>query len=206
MANFQLAVETREARGTALAKEMRRKQLIPAVVYGSGQPAVPIAVERRELEKALAAGSSLIDLNVGDGTKTVIVREVQYEPAKGSILHVDFYEVAMDQKLEIVVPIRVVNEDSRPNDGGVVATLMWEVTVECLPTDIPEAIDVDVQNLEMGSSIAVKDLTLPKGVEVLADPEEVIVKVDAPAAAEQPAEAEEEGEAEAAQEGETAEA
>ena len=170
MANFQLAVETREARGTALAKEMRRKQLIPAVVYGSGQPAVPIAVERRELEKALAAGSSLIDLNVGDGTKTVIVREVQYEPAKGSILHVDFYEVAMDQKLEIVVPIRVVNEDSRPNDGGVVATLMWEVTVECLPTDIPEAIDVDVQNLEMGSSIAVKDLTLPKGVEVLADP------------------------------------
>ncbi len=205
MANYQLAVEPRDALGTALAKKLRRNRQIPGVVYGSGQPALPIAVELRALEKALAAGSSLIDLTVGDETKTVIVREVQYEPAKGTILHVDFYEVAMDQPIEIVVPIRIINEENRPNDGGVLTTLLWEVTVECLPRDIPEAIEVDVQNLAMGDTIAVKDLTLPEGVTIVADPEEAVVKVDAPAAAAEPAAEDEDAEAEPDEEGEPAE-
>jgi large subunit ribosomal protein L25 len=190
MANYQLAVEARDKLGTAQVTKLRRNNQIPAVVYGPGKPALHILVDQRALEKALAAGSSLIDLQMGGDTKTVIVREVQQEPVKAQILHVDFYEVALDRKIEIAVPIRLVNEDTRPNDGGIVSTLLWELTVECLPTDIPETIDVDVQNLEIGGSLAVKDLAPPAGVEILTDPEEVVVKVDAPeAAAEPPAEA-----------------
>jgi len=204
MARYQLAVEPREAMGTSAAEKLRRSNLIPAVVYGSGQPALPIVVERRALERALGAGSSLIDLTVGDEVKTAIVREVQNEPVKGSILHVDFYQVSMDQEVEVVVPVRLVNEDIRPNDGGVVTALLWELKVECLPANIPEAIDVDVQHLPLGGSIAVKDLVLPEGVKVLDDPEEIVVKVDEPTAPAEPEPAQAPEPGEAAEEAEDA--
>lgn len=203
MANYQLAVETRDKLGSASVRKMRRSNLIPAVIYGSGKPALPISVDLRSLEKALTTSGSLIDLAIGAEKKTVIVKDVQMEPVKGSILHVDFHEVALDRKLETVVPIRIINEDARPNDGGMVATLLWELAVTCLPADIPEAIEVDVQNLEVGSTLLVKDLSLPAGVEAVTDAEEAVVKVDARTGG--AADAEEEAEGTTAEETETAE-
>ncbi len=198
MANYQLAVEKRDKVGSSFVKKLRRKNKIPAIVYGAGKETMPITVELRALERALSESSTLIDLNIGDDTKTVLVRDVQYDPVKGNILHVDFHEVALDQKIETVVPIRIINEDQRPSDGGVVGTLLWEVTVSCLPTDIPEAIEVDVKDLELGATLLVQDLTLPEGVEVVTDPEEAVVKVDVPTA--EPADEDAEADGEAAEE------
>lgn len=198
MANYQLAVEKRDKVGSSFVKKLRRKNKIPAIVYGAGKGTMPITVELRALERALSESSTLIDLNIGDDTKTVLVRDVQYDPVKGNILHVDFHEVALDQKIETVVPIRIINEDQRPSDGGVVGTLLWEVTVSCLPTDIPEAIEVDVKDLELGATLLVQDLTLPEGVEVVTDPEEAVVKVDVPTA--EPADEDAEADGEAAEE------
>lgn len=205
MANYQLAVEKRDKVGSSFVKKLRRKNKIPAIVYGAGKGTMPITVELRALERALSESSTLIDLNIGDDTKTVLVRDVQYDPVKGNILHVDFHEVALDQKIETVVPIRIINEDQRPSDGGVVGTLLWEVTVSCLPTDIPEAIEVDVKDLELGATLLVQDLTLPEGVEVVTDPEEAVVKVDVPTAAPADEDAEADGEAAEEADGEASE-
>ena len=110
MANYQLAVEKRDKVGSSFVKKLRRKNKIPAIVYGAGKETMPITVELRALE-GLSESSTLIDLNIGDDTKTVLVR-CQYDPVKGDILHVDFHEVALDQKIETVVPIRLLTKTS----------------------------------------------------------------------------------------------
>jgi large subunit ribosomal protein L25 len=190
VANYQLAVEKRDKIGSSFVKKLRREDKVPGIVYGAGKETMPITVDLRALERALADSSTLINLTIGDEAKTVIVRDVQYDPVKGNLLHVDFHEVALDQKIETVVPIRVINEDQRPSDGGVVTPLLWEVTVECLPTDIPEAIEVDVKDLELGTTLVVRDIALPEGVAIVTDPEEAVVKVDLPTAVEEPADVE----------------
>lgn len=180
MANYQLTVESRTETGKSYARKLRAEQKVPAIVYGSGNPALTLEVSMRDAERALASQGSLINLNLGEDTKTVIVKDVHREPVKGTLLHLDFHEIDLSKKLEITVPIRVIGEEARANDGGVVTTLLWEVTVSCLPTDIPEAIEVDVSALEIDQVISVAELQLPAGVEVLEDEEEAVVKVDIP--------------------------
>ncbi len=180
MANYQLTVETRTETGKSYARKLRAEQKIPAVVYGSGNPAINIEVAVREAEKALTSHGSLINLELGGESKTVIVKDIHRDPVKGSLLHLDFHEVDMSKKLEITVPIRVVGEEGRSNDGGVVTTLLWEVTVSCLPTDIPETIEVDVSTLGLDQMVSVADLHVPAGVEIIDDPDEAVVKVEIP--------------------------
>ena len=204
MANYQLTVEERTETGKSYARKLRAEGKIPAVIYGSGKASTIIEVGVRDVEKALAAHGSLIDLN-GAGTKrTVLVKDMYRDPVRGTLRHLDFHEIDLTKKLEIVVPIRVVGEDSRANDGGVVQTLLWEVAVLCLPTDIPESIQVDVSNVELDQTLTVADLDLPSGVEVLLDGDEAVLKVAIPAAVDLGAEDEEaeegeEGEAPAAE-------
>src|SRR5690606_31284445 len=133
---------------------------------------------------------------------TAIVKDVHRDPVKGTLLHVDFYEVDLTKKLEVTVPIRIVGEDQRPSDGGVVETHLWELTVLCLPTDIPNAIEVDVSGLELDQGLTVGELQLPAGVEALSDADELVTKVVLPR---RPEAEEAEAEAEAA-EGEAPEA
>lgn len=207
MANYQLAVEERTQTGKSYNRKLRSEGKIPAVVYGFGQDATHIQVAAREVEKALADPASLIDLQLGDGKKTVIAKEVHRHPFRGTLLHVDFYAVDLSKKLEVTVLIRVVGEEQRPSDGGVVETYLWELPVLCLPTDIPGHIDVDVSGLELDQGLTVGELALPEGVEALGGPEELVVKVSVPRAAgaaeeAEPEEAEEaEPGAEAAEEG-----
>ncbi len=183
MANYQLTVEERTQTGKSYARKLRAQERIPAVIYGSGKPSTNIEVGVRDVEKALAAHGSLIDLNLGGATKTVLVKDMHRDPVRGTLQHLDFHEVDLTKKLEITVPFRLVGEDKRPNDGGVVQILHWEVTVLCLPTDIPEFITVDVSELPLEATISVEDLELPTGVEILLDDDEGVVKVVIPAAA-----------------------
>lgn len=180
MANYQLTVEERTQTGKSIARKLRAAGKIPAVVYGAGKESISIAVATREVEKALAAAGSLIDLNLAGGKKTVIVKDVLKDPVRGELRHVDFQEVDLTKKLEVIVPLRVVGEEERANDGGLVQALLWETPVLCLPTDIPDAIEVDVSGLEVGQSLTLGELQLPEGVELVGDAEEVVVKIDLP--------------------------
>lgn len=182
MANYQLTVEERPQTGKSYARKLRAAGKLPAVIYGSGKESTIIEVVTRDVEKALAAHGSLIDLNVEGAKRTVLVKDIHRDPVRGTLQHVDFHEVDLTKKLEVTVPIRLTGEEQRPNDGGVVQMLLWEVTVLCLPTDIPEAILVDVSELELDHIFTVGQLELPAGVEVLADEDEAVVKVGLPAA------------------------
>lgn len=181
MANYQLNVEERTQTGKSYARQLRAAQKVPAVIYGSGKGSTPIEAQLRDVERALAAHGSLIDLNLGGAIRTVLVKDIHRDPVRGTLQHLDFHEIDLTKKLEITVPIRIVGEDRRPSDGGVVQTLLWEIEVLCLPTDIPEAITVDVGDVALESTLNVADLELPPGVEILADPDEAVVKVGVPA-------------------------
>lgn len=180
MASYQLTVEKRAETGKSYARKLRAEQKVPAVVYGSGKPAVNLEVIVRDVERALAYQGSLINLEFGGETRTVIVKDIHRDPVRGTLQHLDFHEIDLTKKLEITVPIRVFGEEGRTSDGGVVTTLLWEVTVLCLPTEIPEAIEVDVSEMEIDDVITVAELQLPAGVEVLEEEDEGVVKVDIP--------------------------
>jgi large subunit ribosomal protein L25 len=196
--------ELRQQTGKGAARRMRASRRVPAVVYGRGEETTIISLDEREFEKAMQAGlggGTLIKLVLSKGAdekgtdnleKTAILKEVQSDVVRGNVIHVDFQAISLDEAITTKVPVVLVGEDSRPNDGGIMQHMVWELEVRALPTDIPERIEVDVSKMEIGDSIKVGDLELPEDVQVNTEEEEVIVLVAAPQI-----EAEEEEEAEA---------
>lgn len=182
MANYQLNAKIRTEVGTAAAKELRRAQAVPASVYGHEKENVNVSVLLRDIEKALASGEHLIDLSYGDDSKVVIVKELQNDPVKGTIQHIDFYEVSMDREIETNTIVIVDGEATRETDGGIVNLILRELSISCLPNAIPDNLVVDVSGLAIGESITIGDLTIPEGVTVNHDLDEVIVTISVPAA------------------------
>lgn len=216
-----LKAEVRLASGKRIAKDLRKKNTIPAVVYKGGLDAMKLQLSVREFEQVLhtKAGENIIVTLKIAGTdkglkdKTVLIKEIQREPIKDRILHVDFNEISLTETLKVNVPLAAHGEPEGKKEGGTLEHVMWELQVECLPADIPEKIEVEVSGLKIGDAIYVKNITPPAGVKILTDPELIAMivkppKVEVPkeeAAAEAPAEpelirkkkeAEEEGEAE----------
>ncbi len=183
-----LKVETRSDTGKRVAKDLRLKGLIPAVVYKGGKEATKLQLVRKELESVLHTGAGenvIITLEIsGDTkikTKTVLIKEMQRDPIKSQILHVDFNEISLTETLKINVPLAVHGEAAGVvKDGGILEHVMWELHVECLPTAIPEKIEVDVSSLNIGDSIFVKNIKMPEGVKVLNDPELIAIIVKPP--------------------------
>ncbi len=178
MANYQLKAEPRTAVGTAAAKRLRHQRLVPANVYGRDKANALISIELQEMEKALASGEHLIDLNIGDEERVVIVKEVQKEPIKGYIQHVDFYEVSMDRAIDTTVPIIV--EGTSASEEGVVNHVLRELSISCLPGAIPDNITVDITGMVIGDSIQVANLDIPEGITVINEPDEAVVSIAAP--------------------------
>lgn len=204
MENIIIEATKRDITGKKV-KSLRREGKLPAVVYGHQFSPLPIVLDYRQASRSLAGVSSshLIDLIV-DGQKIpVLVRERQYHPLSGNLLHIDFLAVSMTEALRTFVPVELEGEAPAVKDfGGVIVVGLEEVEVECLPKDLPEKIIVDLSKLErIGDGIYVKDLTLPSGVEVLNDGDEMVVLVTAPEGEEVEAEISEEFEPEVIEKG-----
>lgn len=207
MGENALAVEVREGIGKGVARKLRARSRIPAVLYGRGKEAVSISLDPTRLEKLLHASSAglntLIDLDVQGRSdlsgRTVIVKELQREPIRGALLHADFYEVDLTKTIEVSVPIHVVGTPVGVSlSGGILDMALREIDIECLPRAIPAAIEVDVSALEVGESLHVRDLVVPPGVTLLSDADLSVVSVVLPAAEEAPAAAAAPAEGEAA--------
>ena len=178
---MQLNASTRELIGKR-ARRLHREGKLPAVVYGHGGTPAALTLDRLEFQKVFVKSgrTHLVDLVVDGGrTEKVLVREIQTHPRRQGPIHVDFYQVNLEEKIRVEVPIHLVGESAAVKRGDAdIVQPIHELEVECLPTDIPEAFEVDLTPLaEIDSELRVSEIALPKGVTVLADPEDLVVKI-----------------------------
>ncbi len=181
---------------TASPKAVRRAGALPAVLYGHGIENNQIQIDAVPFQKVLqrAGSTSLINLALEGGFHTVLIREVQRHPVNDTMMHVDFYQVRLDEAIAASVPLVFVGESEAVRDlGGVLVRNIDEAEVEALPQDLPHAIEVDISGLKkFDQAIRVADLRLPVGVKVLHKPDEIVALVQAPRSEEELAELTEE--------------
>ena len=210
----KLVVVQREGLGSSESRRLRKEGLVPGVLYGDGEP-VAISIAERELRRALTGAGGLhaiLDVEIdGKGqSHASILKEYQVHPVRGSITHVDLQEVRLDRAIQASVTVLLLGGEDAPGvrEGGVLSQPLREVTVEALPLEVPEHLDLDVSGMEIGATLRMSDLTAPEGVTLLDDPEVVVATVTAPTKVVEPEPTEEElAELEAAEaaEGEEAE-
>jgi len=185
MEMVEITVERRESRGKSEARRLRRAGAIPAVFYGPKRTTVAVALKAEEFDRKLShlEGSHLIRL-VNDGgkdaelhDKAVLLREVQRHPTTDDVLHVDLFEVSLTERLTVSVPLRFIGKAAGVTDGGILQPVLREVEVECLPTEIPEFIEVDVSALGIHEAIHLAELKLPEAVTLVTDPSQTVVTV-----------------------------
>ena len=180
---LQISAQKRTALGRKV-KGLRKEGLLPAVVYGKGLTTEPISIKEGEFLKVWrAAGeSSLVELNVEGGKRNVLIHDVSLHPIEDTLLHVDFYQVRMDELLRTKVQLAFEGEPPAvKNLGGILVKVMHEVEVEALPADLPHELIADLSVLaEIGGKLAIKDIKLPAQVKIIAEPEETIALIEAP--------------------------
>jgi large subunit ribosomal protein L25 len=176
-----LEAQPREAGTKNDARRVRREGKIPAVVYGAGKDALTVSVDPRQVSRILhseTGHNTVFDLAMdGERTKAMIV-DWQYEPIKGSLLHIDLKRIAMDKKLTVNVPIELVGEPAGvKQQGGILEQITREVEVECLPGDIPNEIELNVSELVFGTVLRISDLPKNDKIEYLTDPEQPVAHI-----------------------------
>jgi large subunit ribosomal protein L25 len=181
----KLQATSRTDTGKGAARTLRRQGYIPGVIYGHGEQTRACQVERKQVEKLLTSGSyesTVIDLKLEDGaTSSVLIREVQVHPYRPEVLHIDFLAVRKGEKVKLEVPVRLVGVSAGVKEGGIMEHLRHDVEIRCIPSKIPEALDIEISEMNVGDSITVADLVVPEDVEILTDAAATIASVVPPA-------------------------
>jgi large subunit ribosomal protein L25 len=179
MAEIKLAAETGRPRGSRAARRLRRAGRVPGVVYGHGMDPLPVSVAGRELRAALsgeAGTNALLSLDAGGTSYLTLARELQRDPVRSVVTHVDFQIVRRDEIIAAEVPVTLTGEAIEVHRGdGLVEQQLFTLTVRALPADIPPSIEIDVSSLVIGQAIRLADIAIPDGVTVDMDPEVPIV-------------------------------
>jgi large subunit ribosomal protein L25 len=182
MERRELAVEIRSKTGKGISRQLRGSGQIPGIVYGKGMDAVPVALNPKELNAAIAGEggqNNLLTLKGADSLdgKVVIVADILRDPLKGVPMHVDLHKINLEEKIKISVPVNLVGTSKGVVAGGLLDFAKHTIEVECLPTDIPEHINVDITELTVGHSIHVGEIEAPAGVKILDDTRASIVSI-----------------------------
>jgi large subunit ribosomal protein L25 len=197
---IKLEVQPREHTGTRESRRLRREGLVPGVLYGSGSEPASISIPERELRRVLTGAGGLhaiLDVVLdGQGSRPSILKDYQQDPLRGKLLHVDLVEVRLDQVITATVTVLLVGAEDSPGvrEGGALSQVAREVSVEALPMEVPEHIDLDVSSMAMGDTLRLSDIAVPDGVTLLDDPETVLATLTMPTRVEEPEEAPAEGE------------
>lgn len=192
----KLSVQTRTLSGRIGVNKIKRQGLVPAIIYGGKSQPQNLQVAARDISHLLAHAtgeSVLVELEIDDAgaksSRTALIQDVQHHPLGGTVLHVDFHAVSMDETIEAEIPVEPKGEPTGvKNSGGILEQNLRSLEVECLPRDLPDVIIVDVSGLKIGDAIHVKDLQLPNGVKVLNDEELPVFAVAEPRIEEEPSE------------------
>jgi large subunit ribosomal protein L25 len=183
MEQINISATLRNTTGKGPNRQLRQSGRVPAILYGHKRAAMSLEVDPKEIFRILhsqAGENTIFGLNVpGQERVNCLMKEFQLEPVSHRLLHADFYEVAMDQTLEVDVPLEITGEAyGVKSEAGLLDLVHREIRVECLPADIPEHFLVDVTNMKIGDMLRIKDLVVPEKVKILDDPETVIVAVE----------------------------
>jgi large subunit ribosomal protein L25 len=177
---MQIKASAREPLGKR-SRRLLREGKLPAIVYGHNTEPTPILLDKLEFQKVFVKSgrTHLVDLAIDGRTEKVLVREIQTHPRRLGPIHVDFYQVNLQEKIEVDVPVHLIGESAAVKRGdGDILQPMHSVRVECLPSDIPEAFEIDITPLEeIDMELRVSELKVPQGVTVLDEPEQLIVKI-----------------------------
>jgi large subunit ribosomal protein L25 len=184
MAHVTLTAHARTEFGNGPTRRLRRTGLVPGIVYQPGGPSLPLALPELNLRRALLEGrTGVIDLAVvGERTRPVLVKDWQLHPVRGDVMHVDFQEVDLTQEIEAPIPLMLVGSAVGVREGGVLDQPLREVIVSALPDALPDHLEVDVSELNVGDSVSVGQIAPPAGVVIVTDPETTIASVVAPSA------------------------
>jgi large subunit ribosomal protein L25 len=183
MAEITLEVSRREETGKEIAKKLRRDGKVPAVVYGGHKEPVAITVDRKSVSELIQKSEHgirsvfLLKMAGTDQQRHAMIKEVTINPMSRKLEHIDFVRVVMDEKIKVTVPVHISGTAIGVKEGGILDWQVREVHIETLPTSIPDAIEVDVTNLNGHEYLRVKDLKLPEGTRILDDAERVVVGV-----------------------------
>ena len=190
-----LNADPRERTGSNKARVIRKIDgMVPAIVYGDEKETINLKLKLNELTKAAENElfyTQVLLIKTGNEEEKVVLKELQKDPAKGKFLHADFQRVSRKTKLKVVIPVNFINEDECigvREDGGVVAKAIREIEIMCLAGNIPESIDVDIQNLNLGESMRLTEISLPEGSEIpglTEETDQMVVSVNAPKAVEE---------------------
>jgi len=183
MAEVTLEVTRRESTGKEQAKKLRRDGKVPAVVYGGHREPVAITVDRKSVSELIQKSEHgirsvfLLKMAGTDQQRHAMIKDMTIDPISRKMMHIDFVRVLMDEKVKVTIPVHVKGTAIGVKEGGLLDFQVRELHVECLPTAIPDSIDIDVTPLGSHDYYRIKDLPLPEGVKVLDDPERVVVGV-----------------------------
>jgi len=187
MEEIFLDIQLREELGKSKVKRLREEGFIPAVVYAEGKDSQAIKVSHRQLLRLIHQRRENVVINLGfkddkrQKARSCLIKEIQYGPVKGDIIHVDFNEISLTKVIKVNVPVVAKGEPiGVKQEGGSLEHILWEIEIECLPTDIPQNIEVDVSQLKIGDSIHIKDITFPSNIKVLNNSEAIVLSVAAP--------------------------
>jgi large subunit ribosomal protein L25 len=170
---IEISAQKRTKQGTGASRRLRREGKTPGIVYGGKQPAVVIELDHNALYHQLrqeAFHASVLTLNLEGAKEQVLLRSVNMHPFRLEVQHIDFQRVQADVKIQMKVPLHFINAEQSPGvklSGGIVSHVMSDLEIRCLPADLPEFIEVDLKDMELGHTVHVKDLQLPQGVEAI---------------------------------------
>ena len=172
MDEFTLVAESRGDTGKGASRRLRKSEIVPAIVYGAKKEALSIQLKHSDVLKSSSQESfysQILDLSIDGKVERVVLKDMQRHPYKPFVMHMDFQRVDESAALTIRIPVHFLNEEDCigvKQEGGVIARLMTEIEITCLPKDLPESIEVDVANLSVGDAVHLADLVLPDGVEI----------------------------------------
>jgi large subunit ribosomal protein L25 len=179
---LSLKASPRSGSGSRASLKLRRQGLVPAIVYGHKEANVPVSVSAEELDRAIRVHHArVLDLDLAGKKETVLIRELQWDHLGRTMLHVDFARVSATDRVKVTIPVELRNSP-KVSGGAVLDQPLHALHIECSPTQIPEAIRIDITNLLLGAPIHVRELQLPPGVKVLDLPEAVVVQLKLPGA------------------------
>lgn len=189
MNNIELTAETRKTKGNSPARALRRAGRVPAILYGRDTDSVMLSIGANDMETVMKEGSvgqSIFNLAIdgGKNTRAAMIKELQTDPLSQDLLHIDFYEVSMDRKLKVNVPVTTTGKSVGVELGGMLQIIRRELEVFCLPNAIPQEITIDITDLDIGNSVHVEDITLEGDVEIPHDVNFTVLTVLSPKAAE----------------------